>query len=173
MNLNINATEWIVAYTKPRHEYSVSNDLSKIGFDSYVPTIRKRRKWSDRKKWVEFPLFKSYVFVNTKPKNSLPILKINGVVRIVKFGNEIAVVNDKIIKIIKQMIEGGYAPKSESYFSKGDFVIVIDGPLKGLEGEVLNESGENRLMIRIDAIQQSISVSINRGFLKRRHSPIE
>ena len=60
------------------------------------------------------------------------------------------------------MIEGGYTPKSENYFSKGDFVIVIDGPLKGLEGEVLNESGEKR------AIQQSISVSINKGFLKKR-----
>ena len=170
MDLNVNATDWIVAYTKPKHEYSVSNNLSKIGFDSYIPTIRKRRKWSDRKKWVEFPLFKSYVFVNTKPKNSLPILKINGVVRIVKFGKEIAVVNDKIIDIIKKMMEGGYTPKSESYFSKGDFVIVVDGPLKGLEGEVLNESGEKRLMIRIDAIQQSISININRGFLKKRLS---
>ena len=163
----INTTDWIVAYTKPRHEYSVLNDLSKIGFDSYIPTIRKRRRWSDRKKWVEFPLFKSYVFVNTEPKNSLSILKVHGVVRIVKFGNEIAVVNNKVINIIRKMIEGGYTPKSESYFSKGDFVIVIDGPLKGLEGEVFNESDENRLMIRIEAIQQSISVSIDRGFLKK------
>jgi Transcription antiterminator len=111
--------------------------------------------------------------VKTKPKHSLSILKINGVVRIVKFGSEVAVVNDKIIQIIKMMIEGGYTPKNESYFSKGDFVIVIDGPLKGLEGEVLNESGENRLMIRIDAIQQSISVSIDRGFLKKRLSSID
>ena len=71
----IHTTDWIVVYTKPRHEYSVLNDLSKIGFDSYIPTIRKRRTWSDRKRWVEFPLFKSYVFVNTEPKNSLSILK--------------------------------------------------------------------------------------------------
>lgn len=162
----INETDWIVAYTKPRHEYSVLNDLSKIGLDSYIPTIRKRRRWSDRKKWVECPLFKSYVFVKTEPKNSLSISKINGVVRVVKFGNEIAVVNNKIINIMKKMIEGGYTLESESYFSKGDFVIVIDGPLEGLEGEVLNKSGENRLMIRIEAIQQSISVSIDKGFLK-------
>ena len=65
------------------------------------------------------------------------------------------------------MIEGGYTPKSEDYFFKGDFVIVIDGPLKGLEGEVLNESGEKRLMIRIEAIQQSISINIDKGFLKK------
>ena len=105
--------------------------------------------------------------MNTEPKNSLSISKINGVVRVVKFGNEIAVVNNKVIKIIKKMIEGGYTLESESYFSKGDFVIVIDGPLKGLEGEVLNESGEKRLMIRIEAIQQSISINIDKGFLKK------
>ena len=59
-----------------------------------------------------------------------------------KFGNEIAVVNNKIINIIKRMIEGGYTPKSEDYFSKGDFVIVIDGPQKVWK-EVLNESAKN------------------------------
>lgn len=164
----INTSDWIVAYTKPKHEYAVLDKLSKAGFVSYIPTIRERRKWSDRKKWIEVPLFKSYVFINTEPKNSLSVSKINGIVRIVKFGNEIAIVNDNIIEIMKKMIKGGYIPKSESYFLKGEFVKVVDGPLKGLEGVVLNKSGENRLMIRIDAIQQSVSVSINKGFLKKR-----
>ena len=115
----INTSDWIVAYTKPKHEYAVLDKLSKAGFVSYIPTIRKRRKWSDRKKWIEVPLFKSYVFINTEPKNSLSVSKINGIVRIVKFGNEIAIVNDNIIDIIKKMIKGGYIPKSESYFFKG------------------------------------------------------
>ena len=63
----INTTDWIVAYTKPRHEYSVLSDLSKIGFDSYTYN-KKRRTWSDRKKVGRVPLFKSYVFINTEPK---------------------------------------------------------------------------------------------------------
>ena len=59
-----NSEKWIAVYTKPRHEKTVSNDLYKKGYEVYLPLLREKRKWSDRKKWIEFPLFKSYLFVN-------------------------------------------------------------------------------------------------------------
>ncbi len=167
VNFNTNSDNWIVAYTKPRHEYSVKNQLLKKDYEVYVPTLRKRKKWSDRKKWVDFPLFQSYVFIRTEPKNSLIVLQTNGIVKIIRFGNDIAIVEDKYIIAIKRMIEGGFEPKNENYFYKGDSVVVEDGPLKGLIGEVMNESDENRLIIRIEAIQHSISVNIKKGYLKR------
>ena len=63
--------KWIAVYTKPRHEKTVENELLKKGFEVYLPILKERRKWSDRKKWVEFPLFRSYIFVRTEIKKSL------------------------------------------------------------------------------------------------------
>ena len=50
--------KWIAVYTKPRHEKTLAQELEKKGIESYLPLLKERRKWSDRKKWVEFPLFR-------------------------------------------------------------------------------------------------------------------
>ena len=66
--------KWIAVYTKPRHEKTVALELGKKGIESYLPLLKERRKWSDRKKWVEFPLFRSYVFVKIELKNVISLL---------------------------------------------------------------------------------------------------
>lgn len=161
-----NNEKWIAVYTKPRHEKTVEKELQQKGFEVYLPLLRERRNWSDRKKWVEFPLFRSYVFVRIELKNTLYILQTIGVVRVVKFGEDAAIVNDDHIRAIKLMIEGGYNPKAMDYFVKGDAVEVKDGPLKGLVGEVVRLDNHDRLVVRVDAILHSISVQIDRAFLK-------
>ena len=162
----IKSTKWIVVYTKPKHEKVVRDELVKNKFEVYLPLLRKRKKWSDRKKWVEFPLFRSYLFIKTDPKHSIQISKINGVVRLVKFGKRIALVSDEELSAINKMVEGGFEPRTENYFLKGNPVIVEEGPLKGLVGEVLSIENQNRLVMRIDAIQQCLSVKIDQGYLK-------
>jgi len=158
--------KWIAVYTKPRHEKTVENELLKKGFEIYLPILKERRKWSDRKKWVEFPLFRSYIFVRTEIKNSLFVLQTMGVVKVIKFGGEVAVIQNDSIRAIKLMIEGGYMPDAIDYFVKGETVEVKSGPLKGLIGEVIRMDNNDRLLVRVDAIQHSISVQIDRGFLK-------
>ena len=158
--------KWIAVYTKPRHEKTVENELSKKGFEVYLPILKERRKWSDRKKWVELPLFRSYIFVKTEIKNSLFVLQTMGVVKVIKFGGEIAVIQNDSIRAIKLMIEGGYMPEAIDYFVKGETVEVKNGPLKGLIGEVTRVDNSDRLLVRVDAIQHSVSVQIDRGFLK-------
>ena len=68
------------------------------------------------------------------------------------------------------MIEGGYKPEPLDYFIKGDPVIVKEGSLKGLIGEVVRIDNNDRLIVRIDAIQHSVSIQIERGFLKTYYS---
>ena len=166
MNSEKDFKKWLAVYTKPRHEKTVEKELQKKGCEVYLPILKERRKWSDRKKWVEFPLFRSYIFVRTEIKNALFVLQTLGVVKVVKFGGEVAVVQDENIEAIKLMIEGGYNPEPLNYFIKGDPVEVKDGPLKGLVGEVIRLDKNDRLLVRVDAIQHSVSVQINRGFLK-------
>ena len=158
--------KWIAVYTRPRHEKMVEQELINKRFETYLPILRERRKWSDRKKWVEFPMFRSYVFTRITFNQVLPVLETIGVVKIIKFGNKPAVVQDEHIEGIKLMIEGGYNPPTTDYFLRGDQVEVRDGPLKGLAGEVIRLDAHDRLVIRIDAIQHSISVQIERRFLK-------
>lgn len=166
MDSNEQNKKWIAVYTKPRHEKTVEKELLKKGFEVYLPLLKQRRKWSDRKKWVEFPLFRSYIFVKTEIKNALFVLQTLGVVKVVKFGGEVAVIQNDSIQAIKLMIEGGYSPEATDYFVKGDPVEVKDGPLKGLVGEVIRVDNHDRLLVRVDAIQHSVSVQINRAFLK-------
>jgi len=166
MDSNEQNKKWIAVYTKPRHEKTVEKELLKKEFEVYLPLLKQRRKWSDRKKWVEFPLFRSYIFVKTEIKNALFVLQTLGVVKVVKFGGEVAVIQNDSIQAIKLMIEGGYMPEATDYFVKGDPVEVKDGPLKGLVGEVIRVDNHDRLLVRVDAIQHSVSVQINRAFLK-------
>ena len=166
MNSDQDSKKWMAVYTRPRHEKAVEKEFQKKGIEVYLPKLKERRKWSDRKKWVEFPLFRSYVFVRIEIKNALFVLQTLGVVKVVKFGEEVAVVQDESIKAIKLMIEGGYNPEPLNYFIKGDPVEVKGGPLKGLVGEVIRSDKNDRLVVRVDAIQHSISIQIDRGFLK-------
>ena len=166
MNSDQDSKKWLAVYTKPRHEKAVEKEFQKKGFEVYLPMLKERRKWSDRKKWVEFPLFRSYVFVRTKINNTQIVLQTPGVVKVIKFGEKVAVVRNESIEAIKLMIEGGYNPEPLNYFIKGDPVEVKDGPLKGLVGEVIRLDKNDRLVVRIDTIQHSISIQIDRGFLK-------
>ena len=159
---------WIAVYTKPRHEKKVANKLIEKKYTTYLPLLKERRKWSDRKKWVEFPLFKSYLFVYANPKLFYDILKTPGLVRIIKFGGEIAEVSEKTIKTIKLMLEGDHKPIATDYFIKGDYVTVKEGPLKGMNGEITKIDNQDHLIFRIESIQHSISVKINRSYLSKK-----
>ena len=167
MNTKSDSKKWIAVYTKPRHEKFVEKELKKKGVDVYLPMLKERRKWSDRKKWVSFPLFSSYIFVKIEIKNALIILQTIGVVKLVKFNNKVAIVPEQSIQNIRLMIEGGYNPEPTDYFIKGNPIKVKDGPLKGIVGEVINVDKKDRLVIRVDAIQHSISIKINRSYLSK------
>ena len=158
--------KWIVVRSKPRSEKIAYDQLLEKGIEAYLPLLKERRKWSDRKKWVEFPLFSSYLFANIELKNSIFVLQTHGVSSLVKFGEEIAIVQDKIIKTIKLAIDGGYQLTPTEYFIAGNEVEVIEGPMKGVKGIIVQLKGKDRLIIKIDAIQQALSINIDSRFIR-------
>ena len=166
MNKNGRTKNWIALYTKARHEKVVASELEKKGFEIYLPILRERRKWSDRKKWVELPMFKSYLFVKITNNDRISLANTPGLVKVVMFGGKTAIVRESSIDAIKLMLSGGYNPIPTNYFLKGDPVLVESGPLKGLSGEVIRIDNNDRLIVRIDAIKHSISIDIERRFLK-------
>ena len=158
--------KWIAVYTKSRHEKVVIQELENKNIEAYCPIFKERRQWSDRKRWVEFPLFRSYVFAKIELKNSLYVLQAMGVHHIIKFQGNISIIPNEIIQNIKSMIDGGFTVEQAEYFVKGDEVIVVDGPLKGMDGIVVKIKNENKLVLKVAAIQQAIAVQIHPGYLK-------
>ena len=158
--------QWIAIYTKPRHEKTVLNQFVEKGIISYLPLIRQKHRWSDRMKWVETPIFKSYIFACIDLKDNLEVLQTRGVHNIVKFHNKIAVIPEIQITNLKKMIEGGFDPYPSDYFVLGDEVEVVGGPLRGLNGIVSRNDTPDKLIIKIDAIQHAVAVQIESKYLK-------
>ena len=158
--------QWIVVRSKPRSEKVAYKEMINKNIEAYLPLLKERRKWSDRKKWVEFPLFSSYLFARIDIKDSIFVLQTQGVNTIIKFGEKIAIVQDDVIKAMRLAIEGGYQLEPTEYFVEGSLVEVIAGPMKGVSGIVARLKGQSRLIIKIDAIQQALSIQIESKFIK-------
>lgn len=158
--------QWIAVYTKPRHEKTVLSQFEEKGIESYLPLIRQKHRWSDRMKWVETPIFKSYIFACVELKDNLKVLQTQGVHHIIKFQNKIAVIPEIQIANLRKMIEGGFDPYPSDYFVIGDEVEVIGGPLRGMLGIVSRSDTPDKLIIKIDAIQHAVAVQIESRYLK-------
>src|SRR5687768_17707519 len=99
------STKWFAIYTRPRWEKKVHGLLSQKGIESYCPLNKVRRKWSDRIKLVEEPLFKSYVFVKVEESGRTSVRMTDGVINFVYWDGKPAVVKDKEIEAIKLFLE--------------------------------------------------------------------
>jgi transcription antitermination factor NusG len=130
--------KWYALYTRPRWEKKVNGLLLQKGIESYCPLNKVRRKWSDRIKLVEEPLFKSYVFVKIRDEDRTSVRMTNGVVNFVYWDGKPAVIKEKEIQIIKRFLdeyENVEAIKME--LKPDDRVVVIAGPMMDKEGKVL------------------------------------
>ncbi len=158
---------WYAIYTRPRHEKKVFDALTEKKIEAFLPLITRVRQWKDRKKRVEMPLFNSYLFVHIDYKNRFGVLQTKGVVKIVNFNGVPAVVPDWQIDSLKKMLEHPDLIQLENYIRPGELVEVVEGPFKGMRGMIKNLKGQTRLVITIEGIMQSVSVEIERDFVKK------
>ena len=158
---------WYALYTRPRHEKKAAELISEKDFEVYHPTIKKVRQWKDRKKKVEMPLFNSYIFANFEYNQRFEILKTHGIVKIINFSGEPAIVPDWQIDSLKRMLEFPETVRLEKYISPGEIVEIMAGPMRGLKGMVNLKKDSKRLVLSIDGIFQSISVEIEEEFVER------
>jgi transcription antitermination factor NusG len=98
-------TKWYAIYTRPRWEKKVHQLLIQKGIDSFCPLNKVHRKWSDRVKLVEEPLFKSYVFVKVKEEQRTPVRMTDGVINFVYWDGKPAVIKEKEIESIRKFLD--------------------------------------------------------------------
>ena len=160
------SSRWYAVYTRPRHEKKVYSILKEKEINSYLPLIRECHIWSDRKKWVEEPLIRGYVFVRVPLSKSLYVLETEGIIRFVMFNKKYASIPDFQIEALQRTLSSGYSLEPSEYLKIGQLVEIIDGPLKGVIGEIQQIQSQNRFVISLDAVQMSFSVQINPSLLR-------
>ena len=151
---------WNVLYTKSKTEKKVFERLSNLGIDVYCPCQRTLKKWSDRKKWVNEPVFKSYIFVKAPDSESqkLQILNTPGVVRFLYWLGQPAQVRQVEIDAIRSFLGEHQSVESVS-FDVGLKLNVKQGVLKGSEGVVLYQT-KNEVALRVDKLGVSLAARL-------------
>ena len=104
MNIQLNK-KWFAIYTRPRWEKKVNLLLQEKGVESYCPLNKVRRKWSDRVKTIEEPLFKSYVFVKVSDEEKTTVRMTSGVTNFVYWNKKPAIIKEKEILTIKKFLD--------------------------------------------------------------------
>jgi len=145
--------KWLVVYTKPRWEKKVHTSLLKKGIEAYCPLNKVRRKWSDRMKTIEEPLFKSYVFVKVEDAGMTEVRFVDGVLNYVYWNGKPAIVREEeIIEIKKFMSEYEDVEVSSIELKPADAVVLNAGVMMGATGRVMRMMGNNTVEVRIDSL---------------------
>jgi transcription antitermination factor NusG len=152
---------WFALQVRVRQEFRISEHLRSNGYEWYLPFYKCRKRWSDRIKEVESPLFPGYLFCRFDPLYRLPILKIPGVIQIVGFNRQPVPVNEDEMRAIQVVVDSGLPSQPYPYFEVGDKVQIESGPLRGLEGLLVEFQGNRRLVISVTLLQRSVAVNID------------
>lgn len=129
--------KWFAVYTRPRWEKKVHKLLEEKGVESYCPLNKVHRKWSDRIKLVDEPLFKSYVFVKVREEEKTEVRMTSGVVNFVYWLGKPAIIKEREIETIKKFLNDHHDVEVRAVDVKaGKKVMVQSGILMGKQGTV-------------------------------------
>ncbi|MBZ5607388.1 MAG: hypothetical protein LAP38_03955 [Acidobacteriia bacterium] len=136
------------------------------GFEQFAPSYKSERKWSDRKKEVDQLLFPGYVFCRLNPNDRLPVLSVPGVVGLVGFGKVPAPIPDPEIERIRRMVQSGLLVGPWPFLEVGQTVLIERGPLAGMEGILVEEKGNWRLVVTINLLKRSVFAQVDRNWVR-------
>lgn len=166
--INRNQKSWHALYTRPRFEKKLYNELLRSGIEAFLPLYTTLRQWSDRKKKVEVPLFRSYVFVRVSERNYYQALNSMGAVRYVTFEGKAVRIPDEQIEYIHRLLgEQADIEVTSEVVAPGDMVEIRSGSFEGICGELVQMQGKHKLVIRIEAIGQCLLVTVPRSQTKK------
>lgn len=153
---------WFALNSRTRREKYVANILKLKGYEVFVPVRRVRRQWSDRIKEFEDPLFPGYIFCRFSLQDKLAILTVPGVLSVVGVGKTPIPVDEDEISAIRTIVHSGLPVESWPYLEVGHRVMIEYGPLRGLEGTLLNyELRKKKMVVSVTLLRRSIAVTFD------------
>lgn len=166
--MSVTAKSWYPVYTNARAEKAAALLLAKKGIETYLPLQKQLKQWSDRKKWVEEPLIKSYLFVHIAPHEMAEVLMTRGISRFLYFNGKVATMPDRQIDNLRLLLasEQDLEVTTED-LQPGEKVVIKAGPLMGMQGELVSFKSQKTLIIRFEQINQSVVISTPLSFVER------
>jgi transcription antitermination factor NusG len=159
---------WYALYTKPRWEKKVYKSLQQKNIEAYCPLNKVKRKWSDRIKTIEEPLFKSYVFVKVAELEKTAVRFVDGVLNFVYWNGKPAVVKDEeIIEIMKFLSEYEDVQVTSIDIKPADKVMLNSGVMMGATGRVLRVLGSNTVEVRIESLGFLLTAKFDKKSLSK------
>jgi len=152
---------WYAAYTFAHHEKRVTQQLQERQIRSFLPTYLSVRRWKDRRKCLELPLFPSYVFVQITAQNRLDLLRLPGVLGLVSFQGKPAPVPAAEIESLRHGLADPTVVQPHPYLRAGRRVRVRTGAMAGLEGLLVRKRDRARVVLSVSLLQRSVSVDID------------
>ena len=160
------APAWYAIWTRSRHEQVVRDQIAAKGFTVFLPTVGRWRRWKDRKKKIDWPLFPGYCFASFDAGDRLHILKCSGVVNIVSVEGRPAAIPDREIESIRTLVGSELQYDPCPLIKEGMMVEVAHGPLKGVVGRLVRKGAHARLVLAVDLIGQAVSVEVDAADVK-------
>ena len=160
----MNELNWYAVHVRSRHEFQVFDRLTGAGVEAFLPSVEKLRRWKDRNKRIDFPLFPGYLFVHIEKSQQgiLTVLKTKGVVRLLgsEPGNPEHVPEEQIHSL-KTVLDAGAQLDPYPYLQEGQRIRITRGALAGVEGHLVQKTGRHMLILSVDVLRQGVSLTID------------
>jgi len=158
---------WYAVYVKSRSEKKVAADFAANGIEYYLPLIKKLKVWSDRKKMVEEPLFRSYIFVHIEQKDYYKVVYTFNVLKYISFEGRAVPIPPQQIEAIKYYLSEKDPENIENQnWEEGRKVEVISGSMAGLQGELIEIRGKNKVKVEIEVVGKTLVIQVPKNKLQ-------
>jgi transcriptional antiterminator RfaH len=148
---------WYVLYTKPRNEKKVADGLHRLGMTAYCPLHTQIKQWSDRKKKVSEPLFRSYVFVQLPEERRQDVFQVPGVVRYLFWLGKPAIVRNEEIAVLQRGLSVLSVQVAVTPLQPGQKITLTEGPFKGQTGTI-QRLDKTRIQLALESLGVLVSM---------------
>ena len=150
---------WFALKVRTRSETLAASLLRTRGYDPFCPVYIERRRYCDRMKNVENPVFPGYVFCRFDPLRKVPVISSPGVEYVLSFSGTPSEIPEQEITNIRRTVEAGARPTD--YLKAGKRVRVEYGSLSGVEGVLIRDGAKHRLVVSVELLQRAVSLHID------------
>ena len=156
---------WYVLHVKPRAEKKVNDFLAAMGVFHYLPLVRKERRVQRRRIVRHLPVFPGYVFTRLFPDERLRVLGARNIVRTIDVADP-----RRMIHQLRQVEHACRLPadlRLAETFAAGEYVKVVSGPLRGLEGQVRRVGNAMSIVLTVDILGRALEATVASGDVEK------
>jgi transcriptional antiterminator RfaH len=158
------ARAWYLVYCKPRQESVARENLTRQGYETYLPCMRDVRRRQGKRVSLIAPMFPRYLFIhlNRATDNWAPIRSTLGVVSIVRFGRAAARVPDELLVMLRSREDAqGIQILPVEEYKPGSRVRITQGGFAGYEGIFQAATGHDRVTVLLDVLGRQARATVD------------